>query len=376
MKLGFTIDAQSSKPVYQQLGKELQRMIRENGLLPGNPLPSVSELSKEANVSIRTMDRALCELIRSGICYRRPKKGTFVGNIPGAGSNKTRQVVILYVPSFGLDYFNNDRADRELYAGMRYEANIREIDLLMVHNDLEYYLKSFSARVCGVLLLESVRLDEIAHWAELHPTKRFVYANYYMPGFEMTGANVFGVFNDDFGGAFHISSYFFSQGYRKTRVLAYSLNNLNYVQRIQGYQFAADRYGVRLTPAQIEYLPRLPDVKDMLAPGAVAAERLLTEYPETDLILSTCDFISLGVQHFLDLHPEYSTCLVGYDGYLTQSALSNFPTMQINFQEIGKQALAVAVTRSPCPKQVKIFPNFINILPHGSKTSTYMPQKN
>ena len=140
MDFQFKTDKNSEQPIYRQLCEELKRYIAEHELHDGDALPSVGELAAAANVCVRTMDRALRELVRKKVCYRRPKKGTFVGSPPREES-EDRRIVILYVPSFGLEYFKTDQAERLLYTGMRHEATRAGIELLLIHKNLEYYLE-------------------------------------------------------------------------------------------------------------------------------------------------------------------------------------------------------------------------------------------
>ncbi len=361
MQLEFQLDSRSAQPVYLQLKSELLRLIRENDMQAGNMLPPVQELAGAAGVSVRTMDHALKELIRGGYCFRRPKKGTFIGSAPRRRSSKEKQIAILYVPGFGLEYFNTDQADRGLYAGMRREAAGRGVDLLLVNNDLEYYLESVTSEVRGVLLLESEPLEEVMALSERFPAIRFVYVNYFMPGFESTNANVYGVFNDDFGGAFQIAGYFFRRGCRNVRIPSFELDNLNYMQRLKGFQFAADQYNVNLERAYLPLPPPTGGMEEMIAAGAALAEAQLRQDPAIDLFLCTSDLLGHGVYRYLEgAGLPGRVRVAGYDGYRVYGVLPEFSTMQIDFLEIGAQALAVAISRRPVPKQIKIFPNFIN----------------
>lgn len=46
----------------------------------GEKLPGIKEIAESAGVSLKTAERALDILIKNGICFRRPKRGTFVAN--------------------------------------------------------------------------------------------------------------------------------------------------------------------------------------------------------------------------------------------------------------------------------------------------------
>ena len=50
------------KPIYPQIVEQMERLIVSGELLPGDKLPSVLDLAREAQVNPNTMMRALSEL--------------------------------------------------------------------------------------------------------------------------------------------------------------------------------------------------------------------------------------------------------------------------------------------------------------------------
>jgi DNA-binding LacI/PurR family transcriptional regulator len=77
----IVLNKNDSKAIYVQLSNQLQTYIAEKKLQPGTMLPNIKMIAQNASVSIKTAERALNKLIETGICTRRPKKGTFVANI-------------------------------------------------------------------------------------------------------------------------------------------------------------------------------------------------------------------------------------------------------------------------------------------------------
>jgi GntR family transcriptional regulator len=72
-----TLNRSSFTPIYYQLSENIRAMI-ENGLLPGDQLPSENELTTKYNVSRNTVRLAIDMLIKQGLVYRQKGKGTFV----------------------------------------------------------------------------------------------------------------------------------------------------------------------------------------------------------------------------------------------------------------------------------------------------------
>lgn len=63
---------------YQRVYDLVLRLIEEQGLRPGDRLPSTSELTRMADVSVISVRRALDELDHDGIIHRHQGLGTFV----------------------------------------------------------------------------------------------------------------------------------------------------------------------------------------------------------------------------------------------------------------------------------------------------------
>ena len=67
-------------PIYIQLKNSLMLDIKNGKYPEGTALPAVNIIAGNAGVSVRTAYLAIQELIYDGVCFKRPKKGTFVGN--------------------------------------------------------------------------------------------------------------------------------------------------------------------------------------------------------------------------------------------------------------------------------------------------------
>lgn len=68
----------SDRPIYTQLLERIQTRIICGVYKPGERLPSVRELSAEANVNPNTMQRAFSELERSGLIATQRNSGRTV----------------------------------------------------------------------------------------------------------------------------------------------------------------------------------------------------------------------------------------------------------------------------------------------------------
>jgi GntR family transcriptional regulator len=72
------IDRNSPLPLYYQLKRILLRHIQDGDIIPGETIPSETELQENYGVSRITVRRALGDLASEGYISRQPGRGTFV----------------------------------------------------------------------------------------------------------------------------------------------------------------------------------------------------------------------------------------------------------------------------------------------------------
>ncbi len=75
------ISSHSEKPIYEQISSQMKRMIMEQTLMPGDPIPSMRSLAKSLHVSVITVQRAYEDLQRDGFIETTVGKGSFVSAI-------------------------------------------------------------------------------------------------------------------------------------------------------------------------------------------------------------------------------------------------------------------------------------------------------
>lgn len=74
------LDRRGPLPLYFQLKHSILREIHDNGLGPGNRLPSEAQIESRYGVSRTTIRQALNELVVEGVIERTQGKGTFVAS--------------------------------------------------------------------------------------------------------------------------------------------------------------------------------------------------------------------------------------------------------------------------------------------------------
>ncbi len=78
------IQPASGLPIYRQIMEQVEHALASGETSPGDPLPSVRELSRQLGVNPTTITKAYGELEHRGIVETRRGKGTFFAELPAA----------------------------------------------------------------------------------------------------------------------------------------------------------------------------------------------------------------------------------------------------------------------------------------------------
>lgn len=73
----FHVDHSDPTPIEVQLARTVRSAIAAGLLGPGDPLPTVRQLSVELRVNANAIDRAFAQLARDGVVELRPGVGVF-----------------------------------------------------------------------------------------------------------------------------------------------------------------------------------------------------------------------------------------------------------------------------------------------------------
>lgn len=76
--MDIIISNSSQQPIYEQILRQIQRMIITGKLKEGQALPSIRNLARDLQVSVITTKRAYEELEREGMIETVAGKGSFV----------------------------------------------------------------------------------------------------------------------------------------------------------------------------------------------------------------------------------------------------------------------------------------------------------
>ena len=363
--LNITLTENKAYPKYIQLRDQLEQFIKEQGIAGGTQLPDILSLSQQVGLSNRSVERAYRMLINDGICFRRPKKGTFVQepNIISDKSGISEVPRVCGILNSTQSRLENDHIFAPIYAGIQKFAQENGIDLIVLsEKSLKRYRDSFGDNFLGVLVLCEYDQALLRECLKNYPDLRFVFINYQFPDLENTSSKVSAIFNDDFAGGFAAGDFAFSQGCTQPRILSLDLGDKNYNYRVDGIRLAAQYHGIEWNDTWTWFCPRhLRNDEEHLALGREYITGLLEKGEAIDVVFCTNDLLASGVASALEqLNLRKQIRVIGYDNvlpYLSQNG--RFSTVAIHFREMGRRALSMLLNQGEIPKIIRIAPQLL-----------------
>ncbi len=364
--MNITIDKTKAEPVYLQIKNSLLNYIKHNNLSAGAALPNVKLIASSAGVSTRTADQAYRALIDDGICYRRPKKGTFIAD---RNEFKAKNICGL-LSRLHASELNQNVLIARLYAGISEVTVLYDTDTTMLVGDAEYSINLYNASSCfnflGIMTLSPNRLDETIDLARKFPDKRFIIINYMYGKLDETPDNVFSVVNDDFGGAYKMVEHYVARGIKSAIALNYGLehNDNTYNERFRGYCQAIKDYG--LNTDNLHNLS-LPFATNMTHEGLVKYaylefKKYLSNHPEPGIVFVVNDMLAEGVEKCIeDENLTGKIEVTGYDCLLKEFKVKrSFNSVKVNYSEMGRIGMEILNTKDrDFPKLIKLMPELL-----------------
>lgn len=357
-------DKSSPIPVFIQIKNMLAREIRNGKFKPQEALPNVSRLAEMAGVSIRTADMALLELISDGICFRRPKKGTFV-----APEYSTKRAACGIWSNFDFSDPSANPLPFQLYSGIKKSAAENEFDIVLVSGDpaetIRRYGRSKEFDFKGIITFDATNFNETVKLARAFPDKRFVFLNYFMDDFKAMPPNMTAIVNDDFNGAYALAEYLIAGCRDCSGIVILSLElppgDNTYSERENGFRKAAEDYSVPIV--RRECLRRdNTSLRTQSETAFFALKKIFRSGCKPDVILAVNDFLARGARAAIsDAGIDDAIAVAGFDHLVLGLAEDwNFPTMHVPYEKMGKMGGDMLATGlSANEKVIKIPSNFI-----------------
>ena len=352
----------SPTPVYIQIKDHLNEYIKSNGLIEGEALPTLSLIAKWAGVSLKTAERGLNELIKDGVCFRRPKKGTFVG----APLKAISKGVCGVFHSGGLQSMHENIIQQKIYDGISSKSSSYGKDIIFMTGDADEKLSFYNSQpnidITGILMIHWEGYNDGLELALRFPDTKFIFLQYDIKGIEDTPDNVFGVYNDDFSGAYQMTDFFIRKTEaKKIAILGVDIFAENYRNRISGYSQALDdndiSFDANLIKLQLEHKDgnHAQLAKDM-------TKELLDANDDLDTLICLHDKLAEGAYDYLKTKGlEKQIKVSGFDNISPEITRElNINTVSIDFKGMGEKAVDVLFQKKAyCPKITRLMPQLL-----------------
>ena len=108
--MNISIDYTKREPIYEQIVREVEKLITLGVLTPGSQIPSVRALAYDLGINPNTVKKAYDMLEENGLIISKSTKGTFISDdVSMAKKQKIEELmekiqdIIKELESYGLD---------------------------------------------------------------------------------------------------------------------------------------------------------------------------------------------------------------------------------------------------------------------------------
>ncbi len=347
---------------YTQLRNQLAEYIKVNAVPPGTQLPDIISMVKLSGLSNRSVERAYNCLIADGICFRRPKKGTFVSNPQPVIKSSANKVCAILLPPGAPDLVQDDISG-PIYREIHNRAQQENIDLIILsEHTLQEYLKNPDRHLIGVLMMYWYDAQKARRVVEMFPDTEMIFINLHLPDFESMPGNAQGIFNDDFTGGLMIGNYIFEHQIRNFRILSLTQESDNYQRRINGMLHAANTHGITWSNDWI-FSPTTSTFShtEQFEIACSYVRNLIRMQQKFEAILCTNDLLAAGVSSELEKFNLRSRIKVtGYDNILpVLSIAGKFSTVEVDLEKMGRCAIDSLLNKPFTPAIREIEPTLV-----------------
>ena len=363
MKIKIKIERASPTPVYVQIKNYFNEYIRSKGLVEGDRLPTLHTISKSSGVSLKTAERGMNELVKDGVCFRMPKIGTFVGN-PKRQTGRKKVCGVFHAS--GIQKLNMDVIQKNIYEGISSKVAEYGKDMILMTGDIDeklsFYYSQPNIDLAGMLMINWAGYEEGLDLATRFPETKFIYIHHHIKGIENTPDNVYGVYNDDFSGAYQITDFFIRRSQAKRiALLGIDTFDENHRNRISGYYQALKDNNIALNKDLVKLRPEHQDGRhDELAVEMI--QELLDENGNIDTVICLHDKLASSTFEYLKTKGlEKDIQVSGFDNVFPEITRDlNLNTVSVDFNGMGEKAVDLLFQKSTYfPKTTRLTPQLL-----------------
>jgi DNA-binding LacI/PurR family transcriptional regulator len=336
------LDFKNPLALYEQIVNDIKSRINKGQLNIGDQIGSQSQLSKEYNVSLITVKKALSNLINEGILFSRVGKGTYVARKAKAvdiSKHKSIGLVLrdLKHPFFSMIVHSVEEKAYQVGYNILLSNSSGRID------KEESQISHFEEIGVSGLIIASMSLLYRATDNIIKLHKR----NFpYMMVSYMEDPDIYYVGTDNEKGAFMATEHLIKLGYKRIGYVNGGKGNLLGLLRKKGYERALKKYQKKIDPKLIFNLSL---TEDRFKSGYQLGKDFLNLNPKPDALFFYTDLAALGFQRSimeLGLKIPGDVALVGFDNIeLSKYASAPLTTIAQNANKIGELAVESVIKR-------------------------------
>lgn len=353
------IDFKSQKALYEQIENDIKAKISKGELNIGDQIGSQHQLSKEYNVSLITVKRALANLIGEGILFSRVGKGTYVarkGKAVDISKHKSIGLVLrdLKHPFFSLIVQSIEAKAYQLGYNVLLSSSSGK------QEKEEGQITHFENIGVEGLIIASMNLMYRAteNIINLHKRKfPYVMVSYVKDPF------IYYVGTDNEKGAYIATEHLIKLNYKKIGYVNGGKGNLLGMLRRNGYKKALKDYGHKIND---NFLFNLDLNADRFKSGFELGINFKNLKNAPDALFFYTDLAALGFQQGIinsGLKIPDDIAVVGFDDIdLAKYAPSPLTTIKQNTEKIGELAVESIINRmenNDSPVRVLLEPELI-----------------
>ncbi len=336
------IDFRSQKALYEQIENDIKSKISRGELNIGDQVGSQHQLSKEYNVSLITVKKALSNLINEGILFSRVGKGTYVARKGKAFDISKHKSIGLVLRDLGHPFFSLIVQSIEAKAS-QLGYNVLLASSSGKQEKEESQISHFESIGVDGLIIASMNLLYRATENIIALHKRnfpYVMVSY------MEDPSIYYVGTDNEKGAFLATEHLIKLGYKRIGYVNGGKGNLLGLLRRKGYTKALKEYGRKLNKS---YQFNLEIGTDRYKTGFMMGRNYKKSKTVPDALFFYSDLAALGFQQGAietGLKIPDDIAVVGFDDIdIAKYAPSPLTTVKQDTQRIGELAVQSIINR-------------------------------
>jgi DNA-binding LacI/PurR family transcriptional regulator len=339
------IDTNRGVPLYRQIKEMLKKGIEEGKYLPGDKIPTASELVEAYDVSNITVRRAMNDLVSEGYLEGVPGRGTFVAERKEAEKvNRHNLIGVLFPEKMRNPFF------ADIYHGIEdtlssagYRAMVTTSDYSAEKEGAvlsEFHEKGIEGIIMTPVAVNRTKSTDKALGELLDEGVPVVFVDVNVPGFDVDV-----VTSDNLRGGYMAARHLLDMGHRRIGFIV-DIDCSSVRDRIQGYREAIEEEGIPYDDMLVKH--SYIGFRNEESGYRNAKELLHSAKPPTAIMAST-DSIALGIykachEQGLDVPDDIS--VLGYDDLpYSRSLIPPLSTIHQPKYEMGEKAAELLLER-------------------------------